>query len=392
MEYRPFYLAKEWVKLGHNVTIVAASFSHVRGQMPLVRKTVTHEVLEGVNYLWLKTPPYRGNGFRRVLNMIVFIGRLFGNRNSIYRLGKPDVVIASSTYPLDIFPARFIAKASGAKLIFEVHDLWPMSPVELGGMSPWHPFILVMQWAENYAYRKAEWVVSMLPKADSYMIEHGMAPHKFVYVPNGVVVEEWLSDDAAVPTHHRMIVENLRREGRFLVGYAGGHSLSNALDQLMEAASLLCEYPVTFVLIGQGPEKTALEQKASEMKLDNVVFLPQVPKPAIPGLLAMMDTLYIGWTHKPIYRFGICPNKLIDYMMSAKPVIHAVDAGNDLVAESGCGISVAPQDPKAISDAVIQLMQKNREERAQIGKKGRDYVLAHHDYKMLAGQFIKVLS
>ena len=102
------------------------------------------------------------------------------------KLFNPNIVIASSTYPLDIIPAFLIAKKTRAKLIFEVHDLWPLSPIELGGMSPFHPYIMIMQWAENFAYRVSHKVVSILPKTKSHMQKHGLGPDKFAHIPNGI--------------------------------------------------------------------------------------------------------------------------------------------------------------------------------------------------------------
>jgi glycosyltransferase involved in cell wall biosynthesis len=385
-------MAREWVRLGHEVTIVAASYSHVRSRQPEISGSVTEEFMEGIRYLWLLTPEYQGNGIKRFLNMLAFVWRLFLLSNKLTREMRPDVVIASSTYPLDIYPGRAIAKVAQAKLIFEVHDLWPLSPMELGRMSKRHPFIMLMQAAENYAYRVADSVVSMLPMAKEHMQEHGMKEHKFIYIPNGIVVDEWQRDVFPLPKEQRNQLECLKEQGSFLVGYAGGHGLSNALDQLIIAATLLTDSSISFVLVGKGPEKKSLQQKVTRLGLTNVVFLDPVPKASIPMLLSFFDVLYLGWKDNPLYRFGICPNKLIDYMMAAKPVIHAVDAGNDLVAESGCGISVSPQDSKAISEAVIQLMQTNSETRAHMGKKGRDYVLAHHDYKTLARLFLEVMK
>lgn len=388
MEYRPYYLAKEWIKLGHKVTIIAASFSHLRGHKPATNGTITREEIEGITYLWLKTPSYHGNGIKRVFNMLTFVLRLFGMRKRLIKEIKPDVVIASSTYPLDIYPASIISKATGSRLIFEVHDLWPLTPIELGGMSPHHPFIMVLQRAEDYAYRVAGRVVSMLPKADSYMRARGMAPHKFIYIPNGIDTTEWQNDSKTLPQSHHKTLEELKQNGRFLVGYAGAHGLANALDSFIEASSFLQKYPVTFVLVGQGPEKERLQQNILEKRLQNVIFLPSVSKISIPALLSFMDALYIGWKREPLYRFGVSPNKLMDYMMAGKPIIHAIEAGNDTVAESGCGISVPPENPEAIADAVKKLINMAEPERKVMGLKGRSYVIANHDYQILAQRFL----
>jgi len=392
MEYRPYYLAREWVRLGHSVTVLAASSSHLRVQAPCVRGSITEENIDGIRYLWLKTPGYIGNGVGRALNISAFVGRLL--RYGVW-LGdhcRPDVVIASSTYPLDMVPAHYIARKCEAVLVFEVHDLWPLTPIELGGMSPRHPFIVSMQWAENFAYRKADRVVSLLPKAEAHMQSHGMDPRKFAYVPNGVEVSDWQSSVTPVPQAQSEILGSLRREGRFIVGYAGAHGAANGLEMLVEAAQLLRGRPVTVVLVGEGPCKQRLQQKAVQLRLANTVFLPQVPKLSVPALLASMDALYIGCNRMPIHRFGISPNKLMDYMMAGKPVIYAYEAGNDPVAESGCGLSVPPEDPSAIAGAVARLMGLTGAERQAMGARGKEYVLAHHDYRILAERFLAVVQ
>ena len=97
---------------------------------------------------------------------------------------------------------------------------------------------------------------------------------------------------------------------------------------------------------------------------------------------------YIGWTRSPLYRFGICPNNLLDYMMAAKPVIHAIEAANDLVAEAACGISIPPQDAAAIVEAVGKIKALAPAEREALGQRGKRYVVAHHDYAVLARQFL----
>jgi glycosyltransferase involved in cell wall biosynthesis len=392
MEFRPYYLSREWLKRNHQVTIVAASFSHLRNKAPQITGTITEEIIHGIRYLWIKTPAYEGNGAVRALNMFAFTSRLYLLRSKLVSEIRPDVVIASSTYPLDIYPARAIARKSGAKLIFEVHDLWPLSPMELGGMSRHHPFILIMQAAENYAYRHADKVVSMLPKAEDHMRDHGMVPGKFVYIPNGIDVAEWERGEVPLSLVHADLLARLKREGRFIVGYAGSHGLANALRTLVDAASLLSGVPVDFVLVGQGPEKDALMKRTAQLGLRNVHFLPSIPRGAIPALLGAMDALYIGWQRQPLYRFGVSPNKLIDYMMAGVPVIHAIDAGNDLVAESGCGISTRPEDPQAMVDAVREMMNKTPEERASMGTRGRAYVLAHHTYQTLATRFEEAIT
>ncbi len=391
MEYRPYYLAREWVRAGHRVTIVAASQSHVRSRQPVMSGAFTVEMIDGIRFVWCATPAYRGNGIGRVINIVAFLHRLSQWRRWLDV--APDVVVASSTYPADIGAARRLARRHGATLVWEVHDLWPLSPIELGGMSPRHPFIRWMQHAEDAACRDADVVVSMLPKADMHLREHGMAQAKFVYVPNGIDPDEWAGDAAAaLPAVHVAAIDAARAAGRFLVAYAGAHGVANALDSMLDAAARARDEPITWLLIGGGPEKAALQRRVAAEGLTNVLLLEPIAKAAIPRLLREMDLLYLGLQSEPLFRFGISPNKLMDYMMAARPIVCAIAAGNDPVTEAGCGESIAPANPAALVAAVQRMRALAPEARERMGQAGRRYVEQQHVYPVLARRFLAAVG
>lgn len=393
MAYRPYYLAREWVRAGHRVYILAADRSHIRARQPdLADKVRLDEAIDGVEYSWYRTPPYSGNGIGRVRNMGAFVTALYRESKEIARTYKPDVVIASSTYPMDIWPAHRIARLAKAKLLFEVHDLWPLSPMELGGMSKWHPFIMLVQQAEDYAYRHADRVVSMLPKVREYMMSRGLAPEKLHFVPNGIDPGEWLTDRPDLPEEVGSTLGRLRAQGSAIVGYAGTHGVSNALDNMLDAARLMQGEKVAFVLVGGGPSKASLQERAAREKLDNINFLDPVEKSRVPSLLTHFDIAYIGWHRHPLYRFGIAPNKLMDYMMAARPVLHAVEAGNDPVREAGCGLTIEPDNPRAVVEGIRTLLALPADERRAMGERGKAFVLENLTYPVLGRRFLAACS
>lgn len=389
MEYRPYYLAREWVQMGHTVHIFASTISHIRAVPPL--PGLTEETIDGIHYHWVATPKYRGNGIGRVCNMAAFVFSLFLRAKELARSVHPDLVIASSTYPMDIWPARRIALISRARLVFEVHDLWPLSPIELGGISRWHPFILLVQAAEDYAYHHADHVISILPKVKDYMVSRGLDPSKLHIVPNGIDPEEWSSASESLMPHLARELAALKAKGMRLVGYAGTHGVANALDNLLSVAEGMQGESVCFLLVGSGPEKTRLQEKARAKGLDNVLFADPVPKPQIPALLKRFDVAYIGLRRQPLFRFGIAPNKLMDYMMAERPVLNAIESGNDPVSECDCGITVAPDNPAAAIAGVRMLLSASASEREKMGQRGRSFILRNHTYPVLARSFLSVL-
>ena len=394
MEFRPFLMAKRWVQAGHQVTIVASSYSHLRGQNPdLMGRKYREEDIDGVRFFWINGNPYEGNGMARVRNILSFVRGVSHHQKAIVDGNPPDVVIASSTYPMDVYPAVRMAKKYQAKVVYEVHDLWPLSPMELGGMSKHHPFILATQRAENYAYTHSDVVVSLLPNAKEHMLEHGMAPEKFVYIPNGVEKDDWKKPDSPEEAVYYELLHQFREEGYFLVGYAGAHGIANALDTFVEAGEKLKDRKIKLIMVGQGPERTRLQQKINDMGLrDTVESLSAVRRSQIPGLLEQFDALYIGTQRQPVFHYGISPNKLFDYMMAEKPIIYAIEYQNNAVEKSGCGITIKSEDSAALARAAIRLSEMTPEERRKMGQKGKEYVLENHEYGVLAQRFLKVLE
>jgi glycosyltransferase involved in cell wall biosynthesis len=387
MEYRPYYLAREWVRAGHAVTMVAADHSHVRARQPQPGT----EVVDGITYHWLATPPYQGNGLGRVKNIWAFLKQVWQRADALVAESRPDVVIASSTYPMDIWVARRIARRAGAVLVFEVHDLWPLSPIELSGMSPHHPFALLCGWAEKTAYRDADVVVSMLPKVHEHMASRGLDLRKLCIVPNGISPDDWQSAPPPLREDVAQVIARARAAGHTVVGYAGSMGLPNALDTLLDAARQLQtagETSLQFVLVGDGHERERLVRRIADEGLQQVHWCPPIPKVEIPSFLAAIDMAYIGWQRVPIYRFGIAPNKLMDYMMAGCPVLHAVEAGNDPVAEAACGVTVAPESPVAVVQGLRQLLAVPAAERQAMGERARAFVQSQHTYPVLAQRFI----
>jgi glycosyltransferase involved in cell wall biosynthesis len=387
MEFRPYYLAREWKKMGHETLIIGGTYSHLRKSQP----PAGFQTIDNIPYFWLKTLKYKGNGIKRFLSMIQFTLELICRKKKVLINFKPDIVIASSTYTIDNFAAKQIAKKYHAKYIYEIHDLWPLSPMELGGMSKWHPFILLLQWAENFAYKNCDAVVSMLPNAKEHCVEHRLDAEKFYYVPNGSVEEDWKNPRELPETYSNLFLQ-LKSNGKFLVGYTGAHGVANSLKDIINAVSELKNEHIALVLVGDGQEKENLMTYSSQLDCDNVFFLNPIEKLAIPNLLKEFDVLYIGLQRQSLFRFGTSPNKMFDYMMAGKPIIQAIEAGNNLVEEAQCGVSAEPENIQDIKNAILKIKNMSSEERKLLGENGRKFVLKEHTYSVLAERFLNIMQ
>ena len=224
------------------------------------------------------------------------------------------------------------------------------------------------------------------------MAAHGLDLRRLHIVPNGISPDDWEGVGAHLQGELAECLRMAHARGDLVVGYAGSHGLPNALDTLLDVATLLKDKAIQFILVGGGHEKLRLQQRVVVEGLNNAHLFAPIPKAQIPSLLREFDIAYIGFTSEPLYRFGVSPNKLMDYMMAAKPVVFSVQAGNDSVAEASCGLTVPPGSPRGIADGVLKLAGLTVREREIMGLKGRAYVQEHNTYLVLARKFLSIME
>ena len=349
-------------------------------------------LVQGIRHEFLRCPAYNGNGIGRVLNMATFTIQLLLQAGRIARAtSKPAAIIASSPHPYAYLSARQLATRFDARCIFEVRDLWPLSLIELAGVSRTHPLVRLTAWIERHAYKTADAVVSLLPCTRHYMQDCGLPPDQWHYIPNGVSVDECKTANQDTASFQRLL--QWRAEGCVIIVYAGALGLPNHVHSLIQALRLLPPgtAKVRAVIVGRGEMATELKLLASDPVLKGyVLIIDQIPKSAVQSLLSQADIGYLSLRPEPLFRFGISPNKLFDYMLARLPVIAAVQAGNDPVTETGCGRQVDPNDVIAIANAIRWIADLPSSDRRAMGERGYRHVLGSHAYSRLAAEYLEI--
>jgi len=365
---RAFHLSKLWKEMGHTCTVFPSRYHHLLSEPGPLPQTV---VVEGVKYQSLRAREYNGNGKDRLLNMLDYCRSMLSVEGE-----RPDVIIVSSPHPFSIFPGRRLAKKHGAKLVFEVRDLWPMSLTEIAKVPDWHPFVKVSAFTEKYAYMHADLVASLLGNAEPYMRTRGLAEGKFVHVPNGINL------DVSLPTQPRTQIgveaaQKLRQwqdEGRKVIIHPGSQGVPNAVDILINAVHLLKnDKRFGILLVGTGTENQDL--RGSAEGLEQVAFFPPVPKSEALWLTAHSDIGYAGGKKLPIYQYGTSFNKVTDFVRFGLPVLEIID--------TGAGLAASGDSPSEIAAAITQIIDKP----VASLTKNHAAILKSLDYKEIARRY-----
>lgn len=384
---RPYYFAKSLAKLGYNVYLVGAAFTHLLRESPKFEDNFKVEAIEeNFNFVWVKMPPYaEAHSKKRIANWFSFAWKITKLKGL---LPKPNVILYSSPSLVGYLGAEKLAKDLSVPLAFEVRDIWPLTLCELGGYSENHPFIRLLQWIEDRAYKNSNYVLSNLKNSYEHMQNRGMKPEKFSWIPNGFFKEEV---EGALPLE-KYTLEQLPKD-KFIVGYAGTLGIANALDSFVKAASRFKDYPdIAFVLVGQGKLKLALQKQVADLNLTNVYFVDSIPKKQVQSLLQIFDVCYIGLTKDPLFRFGVSPNKLFDYLYAGKPILYAIDSGKYTpVADAQAGIQIEPENVQQIVQAVLKLYNMSPEERIAMGKNGHKEAIHSYEYGGLTQKLASVV-
>jgi glycosyltransferase involved in cell wall biosynthesis len=376
---RHYYLGQYWKKMGYEVKIISGSFNHVFNKFPETSGRYTIEELDGITFCWVQSPTYKPLSLMRFWSMLIFAFRIYDL--PIDKLKKPDIIIVSSMPMFPIVPAYRLKKKLNVKiLLFEVRDLWPLTPRYLGGYWSFNPVIQMLGWFEKFAYRRSDIIVSLMPNPDSYINAISGNSKKLFHIPNGIN-----QDVLKTETVKSEVIDSIPKN-KFIVGYAGTLGLANAMEYFIQAAALLQDHPdIYFVIIGDGYLRETLIQQAASLK--NVRFLEKVPRKQVQSVIKKFDIGFISSRNLSLYCYGGAANKCFDYMLASKPILAAYVENNDPLKMSGCGLRVSPESPTAIKTGILRLYQMTQQERDEMGAKGNAYLLQKHDISILAAQF-----
>ncbi|WP_354637084.1 glycosyltransferase family 4 protein [Kitasatospora camelliae] len=402
---RHYEIGRALTAAGHEVTVFASSFSHFsrREERLAPGERTATRTIDGVRFLWVRTPPYLSNGYRRVLNMLAYTVRVLPAQR---RLDRPDVIVGSSVHPAAVLAAWLTARRRRARFVVEVRDLWPQTLIDMGALRPNGLPARLLRLAESFSYRRASAVICLLPGATGYLEARGVPRDRIHYVPNGIsdrpgpdgTGERALPDLPEAGGGAAELIDRIRRlrkDGFLTAGYIGSHGPANGIATVVEAAAELHTRGgprVAVVLVGDGQEKAACRRLADRQGLDNVLFWPPVPKQAVPAVLAELDVTLFCLRDVAVFKYGLSSNKLFDYLASGKPVLFASNAPGSPVRASGGGVCVPPESPPAMADALAALAAMSGSERERMGELGRRWVYRHHGMTALAGAFLTAVS
>jgi glycosyltransferase involved in cell wall biosynthesis len=383
---RHFDFGKELAKRGYKVTIFASSFHHA-----LLKETKEYkkdrfivEDYEGVRFVWLKTFPYSGNDWRRVINM-------FSYSVSAYKVGrklnieKPDIIIGSSVHLFAVYIAYLLSKHFRVPFIMEVRDLWPQALIDIGDISKWHPFVILLGILERFLYKKAVKIITLLPKSHEYIERFGISKDKIVWISNGVDLDRFYFDD--LPHWDKDKFD-------FVVTYLGTFGKSNNLMTAVEAAKILQKYYpfIKFLLVGDGTEKSKLREAIDAENLVNIEIKGSVPKNCVKNILFSSDILYLPVRNSPLFKYGISTNKLFDYLAVGKPIIFASNSPNNPVKEANAGVTISPDTPEQLADAIVKIYKMPKEKRIEMGLNGRKHVEKYYNIPILVDRLEELIK
>lgn len=381
---RGYELMRELALTGHQSVIVTSDANHLASVPELHQASLTQQ-RDGLLMVWLRTfKASEAKSLSRILSWLHFEWRLF--RLDKRALPTPDVIIVSSLSLLTVINGLIVRRRYRCRLVFEVRDIWPLTLTEEGGFSPRNPLVRMLAAIERLGYRKADEIVGTMPNLGEH-VEAVTGNARDVHcIPMGYSERVARETDELPPGY---LAQYLPADG-FTICYAGTVGITNALDWFFKAAeAMLDDRGVHFVLLGDGPLLDEYVEQHSHLK--NLTFAPRVPKGAVQQVLAECDLLYLAVHPSRVWAYGQSLNKLIDYMMAAKPIVASYTGFPSMINEADCGSLVEAGDVEALVRELRRYSQLSPEERETIGQRGRDWLLKNRSYRKLAADYASIL-
>ena len=381
--------AKNLMAMGHTVTIFAASSVH-NSTLNLITdgRKWREETVDGVHYVYIKCCDYQGSGLKRIYNICEFAWKLPG---VCKQFPKPDAIVATSMPPTSCAMGVHLGRKWGCKTVAEIADLWPESIVAYGIAGPHNPAVIVLRWLEKWIYTRADAVVFTMEGAYDYIVEQGweqdIPRSKVHYINNGVDLEQFDYNKEHFPVDDA----DFNDPDTFKVVYTGSIRKVNGLGLLLDAAKIVTDSRVKFLIWGDGDERVALERRVTDEQIDNVVFKGKVEKKYIPSIVSRADLNFAHNTPSPLFRFGISFNKLFDYFAAGQPILCDFPCPYNPAVTYGAGVEVGNAQPQQSAAAIDRLAGLSEEQRQIMGTNARR-AAEDYDFKRLTERLISVIE
>lgn len=356
---RTFEHCREWVRLGHEVTVVTGAPNFPAGKVfPGYRNRLRQvELVDGIRVVRVYTYIAPNEGvFRRTLDYLSFM--VSGGIAALFA-PKPDVVVGTSPQFFVAIAAYMVSRLRRRAFVFELRDLWPQSISAVGAVRSGAAIKLLQRMAE-FLYRRADVIVAVTNSFRDELISIGIDGAKIRVVTNGVDLSRFRPRSKDL-----LLTRQLGLEGKFVAGYVGTHGLAHGLETILDAAETLNATPnadrFRIVLLGDGARKCALKAEAARRSLSNVVFLDTVSKDEVPRYWSLLDASIIHLKREPLFR-TVIPSKLFECMAMGIPVLHGVEGESaDIVLEHRVGRCFEPGNGTSLANIVRSLADDTEE-------------------------------
>ena len=381
---RGWFLLSELAKNGDECVVITSDSNNLIETPDLKSKVVIEEV-DKVKLVWLKTIHYKvAKSLKRVLSWFHFEWNLFFLDKSA--LPKPDVIVVSSLSLLTIINGLILKRKFQCRLIFEIRDIWPLTLVEEGNFNKLNPFVLFLSFVEKLGYRRSDAIIGTMQNLKDHVSEVLGYERPVHCIPMGVSADQ-INNVSPLDTGYKAQYLN---SSKIKIVHAGTIGITNALDVFFEAALAMKNNQfVEFIIVGDG----ALREHYVEIYggLENVIFAPKVAKNQVQSVLMECDIVYFSVHQSRVWEYGQSLNKVIDYMLSGKPVIASYTGYPSMINEAGCGNFIPAGDVPALIKEIERYAELTPSERAEIGHKGRAWLLKNRSYKRLASEFSDII-
>jgi glycosyltransferase involved in cell wall biosynthesis len=349
---RTFEHCREWVKAGHQVTVITGAPNFPKGEVydGYRNQFWQQQTMAGIRVIRVWTYITANEGFaKRTIDYLSYM--VTGFLASLF-VRRVDLVVGTSPQFFTVCAAYACSLFKRVPWVFELRDIWPESIRVVGAMKA-SKVLNLLEKVELFLYRKASAIVSVTHAFRTSLMRRGVDGNKIHVVTNGVDISRFSprEKDTALLQQHGL-------QGKVVAGYVGTHGLAHALDTVLDAAKALKVAPdgdrFRFILLGDGANKAALRQRAQAEDLDNVIFVDSVPKDEVVRYWSLLDASIIHLKKDDLFT-TVIPSKLFECMGMAIPVLHGVQGESaSIVGREDVGLLFEPEN----SDALIQSLRR----------------------------------